>query len=202
MRRSIPRRGLLAALTAGAGALLADGCAASAGSARAGDVASAASPVSDGPPGQLQLHLVGVHTIKADPNRQFVAHHYCQQVSPRLTQCAIFDSDAMGAHLIGIEYIIPGDVYRSLPPQEQQDWHLHIYEVTGHLLRAPELPADQEQSLLATIRTTYERTYHEWDPHASPDHPMGVPELAWAMTGPGQVRPEIQQAFNNSLRGR
>jgi hypothetical protein len=103
--------------------------------------------------------------------------------------------------LVGLEYIIPGDVYHSLPAQEQQYWHPHTYEVSGHLLRAPELPADQEQALLASIRSTYGRTYHEWDPHLNPDHPMGLPELAWAITGPGQIQPAFQQEFNASIHG-
>lgn len=201
MARALPRRGLLTALTAGAGTLLVAACTTVSGATRAAAVAPT-SDAASGPTAQLSLHLVGVHTIKAATDRQFVAHHYCHQVSPQLTQCAIFDSNAPDARLIGIEYIIPGDVYRFLPPQEQQYWHPHTYEVTGQLLRAPELPADQEQALLATIRTTYGRTYHEWDPHVSLTHPLGLPELAWAITGPGQIRPEIQRDFNHSLHGR
>jgi hypothetical protein len=188
------------ALLAGAGALAAAGCAAPTGSARAA-AATPAPNAASGPIGQLSLHLVGVHTIKSDPGRQFVAHHYCHALNSQLIQCAIFDSDAATARLIGIEYIIPGDVYRLLSPQEQQSWHPHTYEVTGHLLRAPELPADQEQALLAQIRTTYGRTFHEWDPKVTPGHPLGAPELAWAITGPGQIQPAIQQEFDRSLHG-
>lgn len=161
---------------------------------------AAARPSILGPVGQLSVYLVGIHTLKADPSQQFVAHHYCHQLDSGLIQCAIFDSASPNAHLIGIEYIVPGDIYRSLPADQQQYWHPHTYEVDGHLLRAPDLSPDEERKLLAALRSTYGRTYHEWNPHRDPLCPMGVPDLAWAITGPGQVRSDIQREFDQSVR--
>lgn len=152
-----------------------------------------------GPVGQLSVYLVGVHTLKADPRQQFVAHHYCHKLDNGLIQCAIFDSSSPTAHLIGIEYIVSGEVYRSLPANQQQYWHPHTYEIDGHLLRAPEMSPSEEQTLLADLRSTYGRTYHEWDPHQNPICPMGTPDLAWAITGPGQIRPDIRQEFSQGI---
>ncbi len=140
---------------------------------------------------ELRLHLVGVHVVKEAPGRQYVAHHYCQQFSEQVTQCAVFDGGKPGARLIDIEYIIPGDTYRSLSSAEQQYWHPHTYEVDGGLLTAPELPPDQEQSVLAGVRDTYGRTWHLWAGKENP-LPLGPPELVWSITGPGQLRQDTE----------
>lgn len=145
-----------------------------------------------GPLDGLRLHLVGVHVIKEAPDKQYVAHHYCQKVSEQVTQCAVFDGGKPGARLVDVEYIIPGDVYRSLPPDEQHYWHPHTYEVDGGLLRAPALPPDQEQALLAAVRDTYGRTWHLWASKENP-LPLGKPDLVWSVTGPGQLREEIER---------
>lgn len=148
---------------------------------------------------ELQLHLVGVHVIKEAPDRQFVAHHYCQQLDDGVIQCAVFDSDGPGARLMGTEYVVSDDVYLSLSAEEQQYWHPHTYEVDGGLLAAPELPPDQEEALLNTIRSTHGRTWNVWAT-GEDSLPVGKPDLAWSITGPGQLREDIEQELQQELR--
>ncbi len=45
-----------------------------------------------------------------------------------MRQCLIYDSAAKNARLIGVEYMIPKDMFESLDPEEQKLWHSH--EVT------------------------------------------------------------------------
>lgn len=155
----------------------------------------ATSPVSN-----LGLHLVGVHVIKEAPDRQYVAHHYCQELQEDLIQCAVFDSGAPGARLIDVEYVVGDEAYRSFSPEEQQQyWHPHDYEVDGGLLQAPELPPEQARALLSKIRNTHGRTWHLWAAKEDP-YPLGKPELVWSITGPGQLREEIERQLEQGRR--
>lgn len=36
--------------------------------------------------------------------------------------------------MIGVEYIVPADVFEAFPPEEQKLWHSHAYEVSYILL--------------------------------------------------------------------
>lgn len=150
---------------------------------------------------ELRLHLVGVHVIKEASDRQYVAHHYCQQLREDLIQCAVFDSGELGARLIDVEYVVPDDVYRSFSAEEQQYWHPHDYEVDSGLLRAPGLPAEQERELLDTIRSTRGRTWNLWASRDNP-LPLGKPNLAWSITGPGQLREDIERELGREGQDR
>ncbi|MBI4317766.1 MAG: DUF1264 domain-containing protein [Chloroflexi bacterium] len=144
------------------------------------------------PVDELQLHLVGVHVIKEAPDRQYVAHHYCQQLADGIIQCAVFDSAEPGAKLVDVEYVVSDAIYTSLSADEQQYWHPHDYEVEAGLLQAPELPPDQARELLNSIRSTHGRTWHLWA-HKENPLPLGPPELSWSVTGPGQLREDIER---------
>lgn len=144
------------------------------------------------PVNELALHLVGVHVIKESPERQYPAHHYCKQVREGFIQCAVFDSAKPGARLIDVEYVVSDEIYRSFTPEEQQYWHPHDYEVDQGLLQAPELPSDQARALLSTIRSTHGKTWHLWAAKENP-LPLGKPELSWSITGPGQLRADVEK---------
>ncbi|TAK30613.1 MAG: DUF1264 domain-containing protein [Chloroflexota bacterium] len=153
----------------------------------------------DSPISALTLHLVGVHVIKAVPDRQYVAHHYCQQLESDLIQCAVFDSDQPGAKLMDVEYVVSDEVYRSFSPEEQDYWHPHGYEVDQGLLRAPELPPDKEQEVLSAIRSTRGKTWHMWPTKEDP-YPLHGPDLAWSITQDGQLQPEIGKELESAQR--
>ncbi|MDA8187807.1 MAG: DUF1264 domain-containing protein [Dehalococcoidales bacterium] len=167
----------------------------------AGQPAPGAQVQPQSPVEELKLHLQGVHVIKEAPNRQYVAHHYCQQLREDLIQCAVFDSGEPRARLIDVEYVVPDDVYRSFSPEEQQYWHPHDYEVDSGLLRAPGLPPEQEREVLDTIRSTHGRTWHLWASKENP-YPLGKPELAWSITGPGQLREDIERELGRQGQDR
>ena len=47
-----------------------------------------------------------------------VAHHFCAHVAPGLMQCVIYDSNRRDARLIGIEYVLSGERFATLAPEE------------------------------------------------------------------------------------
>ncbi len=148
---------------------------------------------------ELKLHLVGVHIIKEAPDRQYVAHHYCQQLREGVIQCAVFDSHGPEAKLMGTEHVVSDDIYRAFSPEEQQYWHPHDYEVDGGLLAAPELPPDQEKELLSAIRSSHGKTWNVWATREDP-LPVGKADIAWSITMPGQLREDIEKELKVEQR--
>ncbi len=41
---------------------------------------------------------------------------------------------------MGVEYIVTGKIFATLPPEEKHLWHSHVYEVRSGSLAAPGIP--------------------------------------------------------------
>ena len=57
------------------------------------------------------LHLDAKRRFPSQPD--FVAHHYCKDVSGGLTECQIYDSDRPDAKLVGVEVIVSPETYQT-----------------------------------------------------------------------------------------
>jgi hypothetical protein len=152
------------------------------------DAKPAATPV-----GNFHAYLCAFHTAKADPKVVIESHHYCGPLGSDLHQCCVFDGSGPGAKLIGVEYIVPDEVYQKLPDAEKKYWHPHRYEVTSGLLVAPAMSPADEDKLMAGLITTWGKTWHTW-PDPTTALPVGEPLLMWAATGDGQVPAEVLAA--------
>ena len=150
---------------------------------------------SDAPPDGLDIHLVGLHPMKDDPSHQMDVHHFCRQVNEDFSQCALFDNSTADANLIGIEYIISGSLFETLPEQEKQYWHPHNYEILSGILVAPNLPEAAERELMRTKINSYGKTWHLWNSGISTTPtdklPLGEAMLAWSFNHDGEVNPEL-----------
>jgi hypothetical protein len=89
-----------------------------------------------------------------------IAHHYCSHLNQDVRQCVIYDSDRPDARLIGIEYIISGELFEKLSPEEKKLWHSHIYEVKSGELIAPGVPDIAEKEVMKELVNTYGKTFH------------------------------------------
>lgn len=160
------------------------GFGAAAGAARAGG-GHGDKPAAGGPVGGFHMHFCGIHVAKANPKIQLIVQHYC---GPRedMHQCLLFDDSAKGAKLIGVEYIVPDEVYRKLPDGEKKYWHPHTYEVLAGGLIAPGMTPEDELAFMKALLPTWGKTWHTW-PDPSTPVPMGEPMLMWAVTGDGQL---------------
>ena len=78
----------------------------------------------------MSTYLNGFHMYADEMARQVEASHFCIHLRHDLHQCVIFDRNAPDARLIGIEYIISNERFRSLPEDEKRLWHSHHYEVS------------------------------------------------------------------------
>ena len=145
---------------------------------------------SAGPGGRLDIHLVGFHPMKEAPNEQMETHHYCHQLNEDLAQCALFDSDAQDARLVGVEYIISERLFSQLPPEEHALWHPHNGEILSGQLSAPSLPLPAEHALMARKMNSYGKTWHVWHP-GDAALPLGEPQLAWSFNREGEIDPQL-----------
>jgi hypothetical protein len=165
--------------------------------------AGAAALQTDAPPDSLDVYLVGFHPLKDDPEHQVEAHHFCRQVNEDLMQCALFDGNTAAASLTGIEYIISGRLFATLPAEEQRYWHPHNGEILSGQLVAPGLPDVAEKAMLRTKMNSYGKTWHTWDTShgAAPGGslPLGEPALAWSFSRLSEIRPDLQEARDRRM---
>jgi hypothetical protein len=128
------------------------------------------------------LAFEGTHLLKDMPEVAQVAYHYCKPMNNELiAQCLLYDSTGPDARLIGVEYLVSGDVYKKMPPEEQAYWHDHKYEVDAGLLKSLTQKGDEEKATLATVRTLYGKIFHTWS--SGKTYPQGPARLFWAVTG-------------------
>jgi len=135
------------------------------------------------------LYLCAFHVAKMNHSFQVEAHHYCSPAGDKLHQCMVFDSNTADAKLLGVEYIIPNDVYLSLPKSEKKYWHPHAFEILSGQLIAPDMPSMGDDAFPGFL-TTWGKTWHTW-PDPSTAVPMGEPLLMWSANGDGQIRQDL-----------
>ena len=134
----------------------------------------------------MSTYLNGFHMYADEMGRQVEASHFCIHLRHDLHQCVIFDRNAPDARLIGIEYIITEERFRSLPEDEKRLWHSHHYEVKSGILVAPGIPELAEHAYFEDLVTTYGKTFHTWQ-YDRDDFPYGIPQLMMGFTGDGQA---------------
>jgi hypothetical protein len=110
----------------------------------------------------------------------------------------IFDSNKPDARLIGIEYIISAERFRSLSDDEKRLWHSHHYEVKSGTLVAPGIPELAEHAYFKDLVTTYGKTFHTWQ-YDRDDFPYGIPQLMMGFTADGQVREDLVSSRDQRL---
>ena len=141
----------------------------------------------------ISTYLNGFHMYADDMGRQVEASHFCIHLRHDLHQCVIFDRNAPGARLIGIEYIISEERFRGLPDEEKRLWHSHRYEVKSGILVAPGIPDLAEHAYFEDLVSTYGKTFHTWQ-YDRDDFPYGIPQLMMGLTEDGQADEELIHA--------
>lgn len=121
-----------------------------------------------------------------------------------LRQCLIYDSCQPNARLIGVEYMVPKDVYDKLDAEEQKLWHSHEFEVKSGMLI---LPAPQshrrhedkwenlETEAMKEVIGLYGKTYHLWQIDLGHEIPLGQPKLMGSLTEAKQL--DIDEALQD-----
>jgi hypothetical protein len=177
------------------------------GEARAAHHQDANLAAPSGPMAGPHAHFCGIHVAKSNPKFQLIAQHYCTAHAGHnhgdgLFQCLLFDSTEPNARLLGVEYIVSDDQYKSLSEEEKKYWHPHTNEVLAGGLIAPEMSHEEETDFMRKILTTWGKTWHTW-PDPSTPIPLGEPLLMWALSADGQANAEVvrerDRRFNVSV---
>lgn len=133
-----------------------------------------------------------LHFYVSDPSRQVESNHCCGHLTEDFRQCLIYDShNTYKARLIGVEYIISGRMYESLPEEERRYWHSHRYEVHSGLLIMPGVPEMQEDIEMRKLGDTYGKTWHFWQIDRGDPLPFGPAQLMGSFTAPNQVNAQL-----------
>jgi hypothetical protein len=152
----------------------------------------------------FDVYVVGFHCAKGEPDFQMEAHHFCRVVNDDFIQCVLFDGNTKDANLIGIEYIVSGRVFATMPEEERSYWHPHNYEVLSGELVAPGLPEVAEKALMKQLMNSYGKTWHTW--HTNPAGgrlgmplPYGDPKLMWSFNREGECDEAIKRDRNEAM---
>lgn len=143
------------------------------------------------PINEIHVTVCGLHFYSDAPERQVVAHHFCSHLNNDILQCVIYDTNKTNARLIGVEYIISEEVFKTLPEDEKRFWHSHRYEVKSGQLVALRIPEAVENALMKDLQTTYGKTWHFWQVDRGDELPLGIPQLMMGFTQDGQANPDL-----------
>jgi hypothetical protein len=75
------------------------------------------------------------------------AHYYCSILSDELIQCVIYDGNVRDAKIMGVEYIVSGALFATLPENEKPLWHSHVHEVKSLPANGRHLPAKRKRTI-------------------------------------------------------
>ncbi|MDZ5451454.1 OBAP family protein [Labrys sp. ZIDIC5] len=153
----------------------------------------------DSPIGAINMYLNGFHFYADDMGRQIEAHHYCTHVNEDFFQCVIYDGNKANSRLIGIEYIVSERIFKTLPEEEKPLWHSHRHETTSGELVMPGIPEAIEHTAIASLVSTYGKTWHTWQIDQNSALPIGIPQLMMGFTADGQLKPEALQSRDREL---
>lgn len=113
--------------------------------------------------------------------------------SSDVRQCLIYDTPEPNARLIGVEYMITPELYKTLDAEERALWHSHVFEVKSGMLIMPgpaALPNAAwevaETKEMEQIIGLYGKTYHFWQVDRGDQLPLGKPELMMSFTQDAQ----------------
>jgi hypothetical protein len=154
----------------------------------------------------LNVYLDGFHFASGAMNAQAEAHHFCSVLNEEVFQCVVYDGNGHDAKIMGVEYVISGQLFEALPADEKKLWHSHVHEVKSGQLIAPGLPGPAERRVMRKLVGTYGKTWHTWHTERADALPLGPPVLMMGFISDGQADPDMveerDQRFRTSSRAK
>jgi len=140
---------------------------------------------------KVNTYLDGFHFYNGNMKAQMEAHHYVSQLSEDMYQAIIYDGNGEDAKIMGVEYIVTENLFKTLSEEEKKLWHSHRYEVKSGQLIAPGIPEVVERELMEKLVSTYGKTIHTWHTDQERELPIGSPMVMMGFTKDGQLNPEL-----------
>lgn len=83
--------------------------------------------------------------------------------------------------------MITPKLYSTLPSDERQLWHSHVFEVKSGMLVIPGFAEGPETAEMEAVIELYGKVYHLWQVDKGHAVPLGEPQLMTSVTAPGQI---------------
>jgi hypothetical protein len=149
-----------------------------------------------------QGHISAIRHVFDDPALR--VQHYCKPNDKIVLVCQLYDSDSKNATLIGVEYVITSEQYKSLPNREKPNWHAHKIEFASNMADPmfPELPKARATALMGKLMDTYGKVTITWNPKDKlPAFPSQVEQVQHPFMVNATVKPESHTgSFNQTLK--
>ena len=149
------------------------------------------------------LHIEAIRHIDPNATRaaanqseqdlfNLIVHHHCKVYDDMTAACLLFPTGMNDQDKpYGIEYVIPSNLYKTLPEEEKKYWHYHLTELPRVNATTPDMTAEEAAKVKPILDETYGKVVYFWqfgDPL-----PIGEPK---AVIIPNIVEQAEQQQHN------
>jgi hypothetical protein len=123
-----------------------------------------------------------------------------------VTVCQLYGSLSSNATLIGVEYIITADQYKSILDRDKPNWHYHAIEFSTKRADPlfPELKPVQIKDVTCKLMDTYGKVILTWDPKDKlPVFPAQVEQVQHPFIVNQTITPQMEAhsgSFNQTLK--
>lgn len=123
-------------------------------------------PAVTAPSNPTDAYAVHIAATKHAPTKpELFVHHYCKGLSTGVLQCQLYDSDKPDARLIGVEVIVPTEIWAKFDAAEKKNWHGHVEELKIVHLQTFDMTEEEGEALKAALGKTHGKVIIFWDPN-------------------------------------
>ena len=92
-----------------------------------------------------------------------IVHHHCKVYDDMTAACLLFPTGMNDQDKpYGIEYVIPGNMYNTLPEEEKKYWHHHLTELPRVKATTPDMTAEEAAKVKPVLDGTYGKVVYFW----------------------------------------
>jgi uncharacterized protein DUF1264 len=92
-----------------------------------------------------------------------IVHHHCKVYDDKTAACLLFPTGMNDQDKpYGIEYVIPADMYNTLPGEEKIYWHHHLTELPKVKATTPDMTAEEAAKVKPVLDQTYGKVVYFW----------------------------------------
>ncbi|HEU4445800.1 MAG TPA: DUF1264 domain-containing protein [Nitrososphaeraceae archaeon] len=92
-----------------------------------------------------------------------IVHHHCKVYDDMTAACLLFPTGMNDQDKpYGIEFVIPTDMYNSLPEEEKKYWHYHLTELPKVKATTPDMTAEEAAKVKPVLDETYGKVVYFW----------------------------------------
>src|SRR5918994_1023361 len=92
-----------------------------------------------------------------------IVHHHCKVYDDMTAACLLFPTGMNDQDKpYGIEYVIPANMYNTLPEEEKKYWHYHLTELPRVNATTPDMNAEEAAKVKPILDETYGKVVYFW----------------------------------------